>query len=135
VTDWTLVKHFKRAEWVKNPDAVVPELVYLVDGLRDYVGRPVVIHVAFDDAGHVEDSAHYMGAAVDLHVQGLSLMDQWLAAERFPFLGVGLYPFWEHPGLHLDVRRVGAEHGPGRRWWRDKQGQYQPFTADFIRSL
>lgn len=120
---------------MKDPDRVQPELVYLVDAFRDYTGKPAIIHVAWEDDGHVEESAHYTGAAVDLHVEGLPLIDQWMAAERFPFQGIGLYPHWNSPGLHLDVRRVGTEHGAGRRWWRDATGAYRTLDRDFLRRL
>jgi uncharacterized protein YcbK (DUF882 family) len=132
--DWSRVRHFDRAEWVTDPDRVDARLVYLVDELREVVGQPIHIHVAWEEGGHVADSAHYAGRAVDLHMEGLTLAEQWLAAERFLFHGIGLYPYWNYPGLHLDTA---SESGAwaGRRWWRDRKGAYQPFDLAFLRNL
>lgn len=139
--DWSLVRHFKREEWKHDPDKVQPDLVYLVDELRGTAGAPILIHVAFDPSGHVTDSGHYttsrdLAVAVDLHIAGWSLLRQWLHAEKMVFNGIGLYPHWQHPGLHVDLRRIGREHSNlGRRWWRDKDGIYKAIDKPLLRLL
>lgn len=149
MTDWTLVKHFKREEWIKDPDRVLPDLVYLLDEVRDAAGVPIVIHVAWDDRGHEPDSSHYteardLATGVDFHIVGLPLLDQWLLAERFPFSGLGLYPFWQSPGLHGDLRKLGRDHPHlGKRWWREDilvngtivTSTYRPFDRKLIELL
>ena len=135
--EWSRVRHFDPSEWQKDPARVDPALVYLVDDLREYVGRPIVIHVAWDDARHAEDSAHYDRpcTAVDLHIKGLNLCDQWLAAERFPFSGIGLYPSWAAPGLHVDIRPNPEHPTVGRRWWRDQVGSYHALNRAFLKTI
>lgn len=135
--DWSRVRHFAKREWRTDPNKVDPQLVYLVEQFRVYVNRPVRIHVAYETKGHTEGSDHYTGKAVDLHVEGLDLLNQWIAAERFPFMGIGLYPFWKDQGLHLDVGKPVKSFllDGGRRWWRDKNGVYQPLDRRFIASL
>lgn len=136
--DWSRIKHFKREEWEKFPDRIHSEVVYLLDEMRQAAGKPIIIHVAADDSGHVEGSAHYFTSqrtalAVDFHVVGMSLLDQWLLAERFPWVGIGVYPGWEHPGLHCDL--AWREHiRLGRRWWRDG-GTYRSLDRDLLTRL
>ena len=104
---------------------VDPVLVGALDAFREGVGAPVVLHDLIG-SGHEPNGQHPRGKASDLHVVGVSLIDAWLAAERFPvFRGIGLYPWWAHPGLHLDVRDT-----PYRaRWWRDHDGRYRALDA------
>lgn len=152
MTDWTKVVFFQREEWVKNPDRVHADLVYATDEYRRALGRPVVILVAVDSAGHEPDSAHYptasepWGMAVDLYAPGVLLVEQWLAAERITaFCGVGLYPHWTKqtapgireriPGLHLDIRPKPEHPLIGRRWWRNAAGMYLPLDRAFLRQL
>ena len=131
--DWETIKYFQPEEWPKNPGLVNPELVHLVDELRDFVGQPIVIHVAWEPSGHAQNSEHYIGLAVDLHITNTPLVDQWLAAERFPFRGIGLYPFWNNPGLHLDLRK--GRRNAGQRWWRDSDGQYKALDRALLNKL
>lgn len=148
--DWTAIKHFTREEWQRDPERVSPDVVMLLDEQRDAHGLMVpgvryVIHVAWDDAGHVTDSGHYtvnreLAVAVDYHMEvggvALPLLEQWLWAERFPWNGIGLYPFWRSPGLHCDLRRIGREHAHlGRRWWRDTDGAYKSVDEELIERL
>lgn len=128
------VTHFTPDEW-RPIEGLSPVLVYEVDAWRDWLGRPVIIHEAFAVDGHAPDSQHRLGLAVDLHVEGMSVIDAWLAAERWPsFRGIGLYPFtkslmspegWTHPGLHLDVRDANVR----ARWYRDGEGRYHQVDA------
>ena len=141
MTDWTRVKHFKRIEWVKDPDLALPDLVYIMDEMRSVAGAPFIIHVCFDDSGHEPNSAHFatkrdFAYAVDFHIHGWSLMDQWLFIEKWPIMGLGIYPFWKNPGLHIDLRRHSLEHPTlGRRWWRNEQGEYLSFNKEMISIL
>lgn len=137
-TDWTRVKNFERKEWRTNPEKINSELIYLVDELASYVKTtfnpsPIcIIHVAYEDTGHSANSQHYLGFAVDLHFHGIPLLDQYLSAERFPFTGIGIYPYWNNPGLHLDIRSVMS---PYARWQRDRNGEYGKLDAEFIREV
>jgi hypothetical protein len=139
--DWSTIKHFKRHEFVKDPDLISWDVVMLLDEMRDAAEAPIVIHVAWDDEGHVPDSSHYglrggMATAVDCHVEGMSLLDQWLLAEKLPWASIGVYPHWKTPGLHLDLRRLGRDHPRlGKRWWRDERGIYHPLDRTLLKRL
>ena len=130
--DWSTVTYFGEDEFAPRPDLVSPTLVYALDELRDALGVPLVVHNSWAAEGHEKDSRHYKGEAVDLHAVGVTLLDFWLMAERhLDFGGIGVYPFWAAPGLHLDVRREGLR----ARWWRDRQGNYQALTGKSLRAL
>jgi len=82
--------------------------------------------------GRAADSQHPLGRAVDCHAIGISLGDFWLAAERDPWLrGIGLYPYWVIPGLHLDTRTTDLR----MRWWRDQVGTYRPLAMQHVDTL
>ena len=129
---WREIEFFHEGENWGEPMKMEYELLVELDGLRRFLGKPVTIHEGYATSGHATNSAHYWGGAADLHVEGLPLLDQYLAAERFRFTGIGLYPHWNRPGLHLDVRRRVAGD-PEARWWRDAVGAYQALTGDTIR--
>lgn len=135
---WHKVKHFGREEWVKDPDKISHNVVYLADRMRDAAGVPIVVHVAWDDGGHAENSSHYadpqtgLAYGFDFHFVGWPVLDQWLFAERFPWCGIGVYPFWRNPGLHCDLH---SPDRPGRRWWRDEHGVYRPLDRELLRLL
>ena len=111
----------------------------LVDHLAIYIDEEYgadiscIIHVAWEDSGHSTDGQgdHRDGAAVDLHFTKVTLLNQFLAAERFPFGGIGIYPYWNNPGLHLDIRNVVR----GARWWRDKDGSYKKLNEEWLKIM
>lgn len=156
------VRNFERKEWRNDPDLVEPDLVYMVDELSSFMKRnynhpPCIIRVAYDTYGHSNDSQHYvtpaepLARAVDLYFKEIPLLYQFLAAERFPFTGIGCYPYWQIttrirpetkvpeersipiPGLHLDVRRL--PNNCGARWWRDDKGEYKQIDKEFFYAL
>lgn len=133
---WDSLRHFKREEFVKDPDRMAWSCVYLLDDMRNEAGVPFHVNVGWDNGGHVAESSHYQGYAVDGYFSDWSLLDQWLFAERFPWAGIGLYPYWHNPGLHLDTRLYGKDHpNLGKRWWRDSAGVYQPINRDLLKIL
>jgi len=124
---WTKIKHFKSTENWGDADKVNPYLVMCLDDLREAVNRPIHIHCAYDTKGHAANSFHYIGKAADIHIEGLSLVDAYLAVEKLGiFNGIGLYPFWTNPGLHLDLRQNPA------RWGRNAAGIYVALNDKFI---
>lgn len=126
---WSAIEFFKPREW-GSWEQVAERLIFIVDKIRAVAGRPVHIHSAFATTGHTDNSLHYRGLAVDLHIEGLHVIDQFILVSKFPDLGgIGVYPFWRQPGLHLDIGQ------PGRRWARNKDGAYIPLDWKFIRSL
>lgn len=131
--DWEGVRHFTPEEWTTNPGMVSKELVMMVDQLREDCGHPIIIHVAWEPTGHEENSEHYLGLAVDLHIVDMPLFEQWVWAEQYAFRGIGLYPYWNNPGLHVDIRRT--PRARGYRWWRDQDGVYKAVNKQLYRIL
>jgi len=141
--NWLEIKNFERKEWRYAPDAVLPTLVYLVDDLTSFIKKVfskfafAIVHQAFEKTGHEKNSLHYLNGnglarAVDLHFEDVALIDQYLAAERFPFTGIGCYPLWRNPGLHLEI-----EDGiivPGKRWMKTSEG-YIGITSETLQYI
>ena len=132
--EFGIVGHMLELQAQEARDNMNPQLILKLDSLREFVGRSLIIHAGFEVSGHSPGSQHYLGNAADFHIEGLSLLEQYLAAERFNFSAIGLYPFWERPGLHCDVRPLGLRQ-PGPRWFRDGQGTYLALTARLLEEL
>lgn len=122
-TDWSRVRHFTPDEWKQDSDRVAPELVYLLDDVRERAGVPIVIHEAWAEDGHSDKSWHYKGEAVDFHLKGLTPFQQFEILNEFNEIGaIGWYPGWNHPGWHVDIRPMLT--GTRLYWWRDEHGAY-----------
>lgn len=112
---WLQLDHFERWEWKYDPDKASPELVLIMDRLREYAGVPVHIHVCWAQDGHAPQSYHYTGQAVDFRFgDGLRPMEEFAAICAMPeLMGIGYYPLWgPRPGWHVDIRRE-----PARLYW------------------
>lgn len=118
--DWNDLRYFKKEEWGKDPDKVTWKLVVAIDALRSKLGVPIHIHCAWDQKGHAANSQHYLGNAVDLHIN-----EKFTPLEEYRMIltlgcvgGVGWYPDWKpRPGWHIDIRDT-----PTR--WYQKNGRY-----------
>lgn len=121
------LRHFSIKENWGDPFKMEEDILFRLDDFRHYVGKPVIVHCGYGTDGHVENSQHYVGKAVDIHVVNMELIDQYLAAERFGFTGLGLYPFWTNPGMHLDLRILSPGQ-PAARWYTWSDGKY--YSAD-----
>ena len=129
--DWTKVRFFKPSEF-QYPDKVDPLLIYSLDALRAAAGRPITIN---SDYRPGDKGQHGTGRAVDIVIRGLHVVDQFLLAEKTRlFAGIGIYPHWNTPGIHVDIRPL-QPHEQGARWARDKDGKYVPLTWEFIRAI
>lgn len=129
--DWTKIKYFKKEEFGVDYDKMSQQLIFALDHLRSIVNRPIKINSAYraQDPG----STHSAGLAADIVIQDLSLMDQYLIAEKMGlFASIGLYPAWSKPGLHLDVRKL-KKGEIGKRWIRDKQDNYVALNAENLK--
>ena len=124
---WKKIRYFTPDEEWGNAGKVNPYLIIALDELRHKVGSPIIVHCAYSTSGHSKNSMHYEGKAVDFHIKGMSLVDQYLAAEKIGlFNGIGVYPFWNNPGLHIDIRTKPA------RWGRNAAGVLCALNAKFI---
>lgn len=129
--EWRHIKYFTPEENWGKPEKMDDLLLKNLDLLRDFVGFPFKVHCGYATTGHSKNSYHYKGLAVDGHFEKLSLVEQFLFAIQFSFNGIGIYPYWENPGLHLDLRP-----GPQRKlWMQTREGYYKNLTIDDIEKL
>ncbi len=107
-------------------------LVWELDKLRMYVNRAIGISESnpqpHPGSSHASNSRHYIGRAVDCNCSAMALWDFFLAASRFKFTGIGVYPYWNTPGLHLEIRPEGEEK-PRNYWWRNDLNEYQAISV------
>jgi len=134
--DWSEVKHFSEGEFrPKNYSGEVDMslgFVLKLDLFRSQVGSPMVVHNngGYAISGHSENSLHYEGLAVDIHIAEAvgprDVVEQALLAYKWTFLSIGIYPHWNRPGIHLDDRTViGKEKVV---WFRDHLGKYYYYS-------
>jgi len=128
--NWDKVKHFTKFENWGDQEKIEPLLVYELDKFRDFISQPVSIHCAYAGGGHQPKSQHYIGRAVDIHVKGMTLFEAFIAASRFGFSGIGIYPQWNNPGLHLDIRLETI-----RAIWGQINGVYVNVDQEFLKYL
>ena len=114
-------KNYNKERWGDYRLVKVP-LVYWLDELRDIAGAPVNIHCAYEDR---VKGYHPLGLACDFHVSGMSVIDQFIIASKLPFNGIGLYPYWNQRGLHVDIRPADVKYF----WYRDKHMNYHEFKS------
>lgn len=114
------------------------ELLLKLDDFRDYLGSPIFITCG-TQGEHAANSQHYQGKAVDVVFPDtkMGLLDRFIAAERFGFRGIGIYPEWKYQGrdfggLHLDVRPLSYELDGTQEYqqarWICYEGNYYGLT-------
>lgn len=99
---WEKVNHFDPDEKWGDPALMDYGLIFELDRLRAYIGRTIVVHCGYE--ARDGKGFHPLGQAVDCHAVDLHPVDFYTAASRFAFGGIGLYLWWNDPGLHLDTR-------------------------------
>lgn len=111
-----------------DPSKMNGLLLLLMYAIRLIAGLAIIIHCAYEKSGHAEKSQHGLANAVDFNlVTALPFYAQILLVEKilrglqlWDRIGIGIYPAWNTPGFHLDVRGTHAEWG-----WigeKDKKG-------------
>jgi len=113
-------KNYWREKWGDYRLVRVP-LVYWLDKLRSMAHTKLRLHCVYEERDH---GYHPKGMAADFHLEGMSVLDQFLLASRLPFKGMGLYPYWNQRGLHADLRPRDIRYD----WFRDAHGNYHQFT-------
>lgn len=132
---WGTYRHFTEHENWGEADRISHGLLTALDDFRELIR--VDVHVLCGTQGeHARLSKHYVGEAADVTFLSrgeTSLFDLWIAALRFPFTGVGIYPHWTYHGktvggLHLEL----SDGVPCRRLWlgvRPDPGASQIYLA------
>jgi len=125
--DWGAVApEFDRQEKWGDPDKIDARLVCTLSDIRRYTGRRIFIHCGWELRG---SGWHPKHRAVDFHLEGLHPVDQFLICSRYDqFNGLGIYFWWNRPGIHADTRPSHLTHLPEARWVSISQGEYLPLT-------
>lgn len=138
LTDWMDVKGFTINEKWGDPYKMDRVLIYRLVALRAFIRSKIykdaniVIHCGYEE--RKLGGYHPMGMAVDCHCTGISLMDFYLSAERFQFGGIGVYPNWNNPGLHLDIRVI-TQDEPAARWGCKEKEKYVELDSYFLKNI
>lgn len=121
-----------------TPEILRPVRVELLNKLREldsFCGGRLRIHRLFSNSN--QSSQHYHGKAADCHIEGLSVIDMYVTAERFNPGGLGLYgpDVWTRtPGLHFDIR----DSYPAAKWGcvlKDGRQKYVALDKGFFKRL
>lgn len=120
------LKHFVASEF-EYPNLIDETTLRQLDSMRDTLkGKVITIN---SDYRPGDKGWHGRGKAIDCVIryrdtrQPLPIAEQLGIAIKFFWSAIGIYPFWNNPGLHLDTRPLGRfDRRP--MWWRDKDGEY-----------
>jgi len=126
---------FKVTEDWEKPYKINGLLLLMMYSLRQHTGTAIHINDAFARSGHSKESQHYIGNAVDFHfitessylVQIKWVLDFLTNFQLSSRIGLGIYPTWNHPGFHLDVRNEYARWG----WLGKKDKLGKPIYDSF----
>jgi len=133
---WQQLKHFSEKERWGDPYKMSWDLLRRLDALREFIGFPIYVLCGYETSGHTDNSMHYVGKAADVYCKEESLVNFYLAAERFGFGGIGVYTWGTPSGfLHLDVREVDLEQKLPSRWASYRKGEYVALDECFVRSF
>ena len=121
---WEAIEGFKEEENWGKPLMVNGLLLLLLSAIRKEYKKvdpsaSFIIHCAYAEKGHSNDSQHYDGNAADFHIltsvpyrdqitKVLHILQGLQVADR---VGLGIYPEWNNKGFHLDVRGTYARWG------------------------
>ena len=129
---WTWIDHFTRHENWGDADLIDARLVLGLDQIRKYVGKKIVIHCGYEMRPQFSWHSHYR--AVDVHIDGMHVVDQFLVFSRFGIInGIGVYPCWNSPGCHIDTRPTDKKFDFNSRWICFKSGEYKPLTWEHLK--
>jgi hypothetical protein len=120
-------------------------LMVMLDEARHDAGVPFIatsgvrLEAENARAGGAKDSAHLIdprtrrACAVDGFLVGWPLLDQFIHLSRYPFFGLGMYPYappgrapsrpWT-PVVHVDRKDRGSRFSAKLLWIRNRAGEY-----------
>ena len=84
-------------------------------------------HTINSDFRDDDKGQHGLGKAIDLvfyfRTPGdVNVIEQFVFALRFNWSGIGFYPYWFIPGIHVDTRELNKPYKA--LWWRGKDRKY-----------
>jgi len=93
--------------------------------LRTVIGKKINFN-SITEGVHAPNSQHPNGTAFDITIGDPGEAVNWNTicehAIDVGFKGIGFYPFWNRPGIHVDDR-----NGKFEMWIRNKSGEYVGF--------
>lgn len=126
-------KYFGKHDF-NHPDKVNNLSLLTLYRMRRMEGdrRNIIITVNEDyaETGHSDKSYHKNSGicrAFDIVIrdektrEALPILDQFVIALRYDWTGVGFYPHWETPGLHVDTRPYTRRS----LWWKNRHDVYK----------
>lgn len=134
---WLNSIHFKDDK-IEFADKTSPELVRVMDIVREASQCKVHIHRVYDPSAILSTSRHRMEPcdAIDFHLEPITPSAPHTLFHQFLFLtrldgvkGIGIYPHWDNPGFHIDLRPSLLSV----YWIRNKDGLYLPVTDKSIK--
>jgi hypothetical protein len=132
LADFAGILHFKPKE-IPGWENMEAETIERLDTMRHLDGKALGWYFIVNSAHREGDTGmHGKGKAIDGAMidratrEPLPLIHQYMIASRHGWGGIGLYPYWDRPGLHLDTR-IHLPYERHARWWRDEQGRYRDF--------
>lgn len=122
---WASLNHFNPQEAWGDPRKMDPSTLHIHDKFRSTLpkGCWIKVHCGYKDTGHTKNSYHYVGKAIDWHIEGMNPVEAEKHLMRFlrtplsingsvvqliNYMGVGVYPDWVTPGFHTDTRGTKA---------------------------
>lgn len=133
--EWDIVSDYFSPREFNHPERIDGSTLLTLYEMRKEEGNRkniiITINEDYAETGHSNRSFHGRDGicrAFDIVIrdkengQALPIMDQFLIALRYEWRGIGYYPYWNTPGLHVDT----GYRGSYRKaiWWRDKEGNY-----------
>ena len=129
-SDWVEIKDFCPEEF--GAEDMSTRLIYTMQDMRNYVGRRINVHSGYRPG---RTGYHPLKMAADIDIVGLDVIDQYLIAEKFDALnGIGVYPFWNNQGIHVDVRPR-SKLMIDSRWGCFEAGKYVKLDSKFFRRI
>lgn len=127
--DMVPLKHFKPQEF-QHPHRINIAALNLLDHMREREGNYQSIYITINtDYRPGDPLSHGKGLAFDIVIwdgktgKPLPVLEQFFIASRYAWRGIGMYPYWKTPGIHVDLRPSGEYRKS--LWWRDSMGKYR----------
>ena len=142
-TDWGRLPDFRPEEFT-HPDDVDSYVLYTLQEMRTEANRRrklrgkdgiiITINKPKGDYRPGDLKVHGKGLALDVVIrncltkQPLPVLEQFMIAVQHFWTGVGFYPFWNSPGIHVDMKPL-TVWSRRRTWWRDGNDSYEAITS------
>lgn len=138
IDKWDELRYFTKGENWGDPDKMDRDFLIKLDNFRHAIDIPFHVLEGYATSGHVSDSMHYQGRAVDGRFikdgKAISMDELLYIAFLSPFTGIGLYT-WGHGGpfVHFDDRVTA--HGRKSVWVSHAPQKYEAFTKEALKLL